>query len=143
DINGDGSRDWRDLTVDKEGVYRLEDRSGDGIADYSQLVIEGFNDVVSDVAHGILAYGDQLILTLSPDVWRLRDTDGDGAMDTQESIAHGSGIHIGFGGHGHSNPSIGPDGRFDWKMVDLGLDYTTRKGTRISNPNSGANMRSE
>lgn len=143
DLNNDGSRDWRDLTVDKETVYRLEDRDGDGVADFSQVVIEGFNDVISDVAHGILAYDDQLILTLSPDIWRLRDEDGDGAMDTRQSIAHGSGIHIGFGGHGLSNPVIGPDGRLYWKMGDLGLNYTTQEGEHLFNPNSGAIIRSE
>lgn len=143
DYNGDGSRDWRDLTVHKESVYRLEDRNGDGVADFSQKVIEGFNDVISDVAHGILAYDDQLILTLSPDIWRLRDEDGDGVMDTRQSIAHGSGIHIGFGGHGLSSPVIGPDGRLYWKMGDLGLSYTTPEGERLVNTNSGAIIRAE
>jgi len=36
DMNGDGSHDWRDMTVEKENVYRLEDTSGDGVADLSQ-----------------------------------------------------------------------------------------------------------
>jgi quinoprotein glucose dehydrogenase len=143
DYNSDGSRDWRDLTVHKEKVYRIEDRSGDGIADHSQVVLEGFNDVVSDVAHGILAYDDQLILTLSPDIWRLRDENGDGVIDSRSSIAHGSGIHIGFGGHGLSNPIIGPDGRLYWKMGDLGLDYETREGGRITNTMSGSVIRAE
>ena len=30
DLNGDGLHDWRDLTVEKEEVYRIEDTSGDG-----------------------------------------------------------------------------------------------------------------
>src|SRR5690606_9255632 len=38
DLNGDGSHDWRDLTIEREKIYRVEDRSGDGIADRSQLV---------------------------------------------------------------------------------------------------------
>lgn len=143
DFNGDGSRDWRDLTVHTESVYRIEDRDGDGIADRSHEILNGFNDVVSDVAHGILAYDDQLILTLSPDIWRLRDTDGDEVIDTRESLAHGSGIHIGFGGHGLSGPVIGPDGRLYWKMGDLGLDYGTIDGERIVNTTSGSIIRAE
>ena len=143
DHNGDGSRDWRDLTVHRESLYRIEDRNSDGVADFSQKILEGFDDVISDVAHGVLAYDDQLILTVSPDIWRLHDQDGDGVIDGLESIAHGSGIHIGFGGHGLSGPVIGPDGRLYWKMGDLGLDYTTADGDRLTNTMSGAIIRSE
>ena len=141
DWNGDGSRDWRDLTFHKESVYRLEDTNGDGIADFSQRILEDFNDLVTDVAHGILSYGNDLYLTTSPDIWRLRDTNGDGVIDTKESIAHGSGVHIGFGGHGLSSPLIGPDGRLYWKQGDLGINITMRDGRRLMNPMSGVIMR--
>ena len=50
DLNGDGSHDWRDMTVEKEHVYRLVDTNGDGVADQSQLVVEDFNDEVTAVA---------------------------------------------------------------------------------------------
>jgi putative membrane-bound dehydrogenase-like protein len=141
DWNGDGSRDWRDLTWHKERLYRLEDTNGDGIADFSQLILEDFNDVVSDVAHGVLAYRNDLYLTTSPDLWRLRDTNGDGVIDTKESLAHGSGVHIGFGGHGLSGPIIGPDGRLYWKQGDLGINITTREGRHLANSNSGVILR--
>ena len=141
DWNGDGSRDWRDLTFHKEGLYRLEDTNGDGIADYSQLMLEDFNDLVSDVAHGVAYHDGDLFLTVSPDLWRLRDTNGDGVIDTKESLAHGSGIHIGFGGHGLSGPIIGPDGRIYWKEGDLGVNINTRDGRHLYNPHSGVIMR--
>src|SRR3546814_4423985 len=48
DLNADSSHDWRDMTVEKEHVYRLEDRDGDGLADFSQLVVEDFHDEVTD-----------------------------------------------------------------------------------------------
>ena len=54
DWNGDGSRDWRDLAFAKEGLYRIEDTNGDGVADKSTLVLEDFNDLVSDSFHDIL-----------------------------------------------------------------------------------------
>jgi putative membrane-bound dehydrogenase-like protein len=141
DWNGDGSRDWRDLTFHKERLYRLEDTNGDGIADLSQKILEDLNDLVSDVAHGVLAYRNDLYLTTSPDLWRLRDTSGDGVVDTKESLAHGSGVHIGFGGHGLSGPIIGPDGRLYWKQGDLGINITTREGRQLANPNSGVILR--
>ncbi|MFL5582539.1 MAG: HEAT repeat domain-containing protein [Gemmatimonadaceae bacterium] len=143
DFNKDGSRDWRDLAVLKESLYRLEDTNGDGVADLSQLILEDFNDLVSDVAHGVMSYRGDLYLTVSPDIWRLRDTTGDGVIDTKESLARGSGVHIGFGGHGLSSPLIGPDGRLYWKKGDLGVNITTREGRHLANPNSGVILRAE
>jgi putative heme-binding domain-containing protein len=142
DWNGDGSRDWRDLTFHKEGLYRLEDTNGDGIADVSTKILEDFHDLVTDVMHGVLFYKNDLYITVSPDVWRLRDTNGDGIIDTRESIAHGSGVHIGFGGHGLSGPIIGPDGRLYWKEGDLGINIKTRDGRHLYNPHSGVILRS-
>ncbi|MEO8336635.1 MAG: HEAT repeat domain-containing protein, partial [bacterium] len=141
DWNGDGSKDWRDLTFHTEGVYRLEDTNGDGVADYAQHIFQDLHDLVTDVADGVLSFGKDLYLTVSPDIWRLRDTNGDGVIDTRESIAHGSGVHIGFGGHGLSGPLIGPDGRLYWKQGDLGVNITTRDGRKLYNPMSGVIMR--
>ena len=141
DWNGDGSRDWRDLTSHKESLYRVEDTNGDGIADFSQLILSDFSDLVTDVAHGVVSYKNDLYLTVSPDLWRLRDTNGDGVIDTKESLAHGSGVHIGFGGHGLSGPLIGPDGRIYWKEGDLGVNITNREGRHLYNPHSGVILR--
>ena len=44
DLNKDGSRDIRDLPEYKERIYRIRDTDGDGIADESRIVFEGFND---------------------------------------------------------------------------------------------------
>ncbi|HEV7990266.1 MAG TPA: HEAT repeat domain-containing protein [Gemmatimonadaceae bacterium] len=143
DWNKDGSHDWRDLTVNKEAVFRLEDTNGDGVADLSQLVLEDFHDLVSDVAQGVLSYKNDLYVTIAPDLWRLRDTNGDGLFDTKESLSHGTGVHIGFGGHGHSGPIIGPDGRIYFKQSDLGVNITTREGRKLVNPNSGVILRAE
>ncbi len=135
------SRDWHDLTVLKEELYRIEDTNGDGIADVSTRILEDFHDLVSDVAHDVLWYKNDIYLTVSPDLWRLRDTNGDGIIDTKESLAHGSGVHIGFGGHGLSSPIIGPDGRLYWKQGDLGVNITMRDGRKLVNPWSGVIMR--
>jgi hypothetical protein len=37
DVNGDSSHDWKDMTVEREKVYRLKDINNDGVADQSQL----------------------------------------------------------------------------------------------------------
>lgn len=142
DLNGDGSHDWRDLTIQKERVYRVEDVSGDGVADRSQLIVHDFHDEVTDVAAGVFADGDDLYLTVAPDLWHLRDIDGDGVPDKKESISHGYGIHVGFSGHGMSGVKMGPDGRLYWQIGDIGANVTAPDGTKWEHPNSGVIARS-
>src|SRR5262245_28453754 len=91
DLNGDSSHDWRDLTIEKENVYRLRDINNDGIADQSQLVVNDFNDEVTDVAGGILKNEDDLFVAVGPDLWRMKDKNGDGIEDDKTSISNGYG----------------------------------------------------
>lgn len=137
DVNGDGSHDWRDMTVEQEELYRLEDKDGDGYADYSQMMVQDFHDVTTDVAGALLKLGDDLFIGVGPDVWRLSDKNKDGIMDEKESISHGYGIHIGFGGHGMSGLELGPDGRIYWGIGDIGFNGKGPDGTEWKFPNRG------
>jgi quinoprotein glucose dehydrogenase len=143
DLNGDDVHDWRDLSVQKERVYRIQDTTGDGLADVSQVMVEGFADEVSDVAGGLMVRDGDVYLGIAPDLWRLRDTDGDGVIDQRESISHGYNIHPAFNGHGVSGVTTGPDGRIYWSVGDIGLNVVDREGRRWSYPNQGAILRSE
>ncbi len=142
DLNGDGSHDWRDMTVEKEVVYRLEDRDGDGLAEFSQVVIEDFHTEVTDVAGAILAHNNELFVGVGPDMWRIRDLDGDGLADEKTSISHGYGIHVGFGGHGMSGAELGPEGKIYWQIGDIGFSGEGPDGTKWEHPNSGVIVRS-
>ena len=142
DVNGDSSHDWRDMTVEKENVYRLEDVNGDGVADQSQMIVDDFQDEVTDVAGGLLKNEDDLFVAVGPDLWRLKDKDGDGIQDEKTSISHGYGIHIGFGGHGMSGVEMGPDGRIYWQIGDIGFNGTDQTGKKWEYPNSGVIARS-
>lgn len=137
DVNGDGSHDWRDMTVEREELYRLEDKDGDGLAEYSQMMVQDFNDVTTDVAGALLKLDDNLFVGVGPDVWRLTDKNGDGIMDEKESISHGYGIHIGFGGHGMSGLEQGPEGRIYWGIGDIGFNGKGPDGTEWKYPNRG------
>jgi len=144
DLDGNGVRDFRDLQATKERVYRLEDRSGDGIADYSVVAYEGFNtDLASDVVGGVLSHDGYVYVTVAPDVWRMRDTNGDLMLDEAQSISHGYSTHVAIHGHTLSTPTIGPDGRLYWKVGDIGFDVVDRAGRRWSNPSSGAVLRAD
>lgn len=141
DLNADSLHDWRDLTVEKERVYRIEDTSGDGLADQAQIFTEDFNTEVTDVAGAVLAYDGDVFVGVAPDLWRLRDTSGDGMADTKTSISHGYAVHIGFSGHGMSGLIMGPDGRIYWGIGDIGLNVVGPDGQRWAYPNQGAIVR--
>src|SRR5690554_5347232 len=141
DLNRDGSHDWRDATVEKENVYRLEDTDGDGVADFSQLVVEDFHEEMTDVAGAVMKKGNELFVGVAPDMWRMQDTNGDGLMDKKTSIAHGFGVHMGFGGHNMSGLTTGPDGRIYWSIGDIGFKGSGVEGEEWKDPNSGVIVR--
>lgn len=142
DLNNDGSHDWKDLKVEKEEVWRLEDTDADGFADISMRVLNDFCDEVTDVMGGILVRAKDAFLAIAPDMWRMEDTNNDGIWDKKTSISTGYQVHIGFGGHNMSGPVEGPDGRIYWNMGDVGATVTTVDGKTLENPNSGFIARS-
>ena len=142
DVNGDSSHDWRDMTVEKENIYRVEDINGDGVADQTQLIVDDFHDEVTDVAGGLLKTDNDLFVAVGPDLWRMMDKNGDGIQDEKTSISHGYGIHIGFSGHGMSGVEMGPDGRIYWQIGDIGFNGTDKEGKKWEYPNSGVIARS-
>jgi quinoprotein glucose dehydrogenase len=137
DLNGDGSHDWKDLTVEKDEVWRIEDTNNDGIADLSTRVLSDFFEEVSDVAGGLLVRAKDAFVAIAPDVWRFEDINSDGVWDKKTSISHGYGVHIGFGGHGMSNPIEGPDGKIYWNIGDIGANITTKEGVNHRRSNEG------
>jgi quinoprotein glucose dehydrogenase len=144
DLNKDGSNDIRDLAELKERLYRIQDTDGDGIADSSKIMIEGFNaDPTYDVVGGVLYDHGDVLFGMAPGVWRLKDDNGDGVIDRQITISEGYSTHPAFGGHGISGLIMGPDGRVYWEVGDIGLDVTDKTGKRWSYPNQGAVMRSD
>lgn len=142
DVNKDGSHDWRDMTVETEHLYRMEDMNGDGVADKTQMIVNDFHDEVTDVAGGVLADGKDLYYAVGPDMWRLMDKNGDGIPDEKTSMSHGYGIHIGFSGHGMSGVEMGPDGRIYWQIGDIGFSGKDKDGKEWKHPNSGVIARS-
>jgi putative membrane-bound dehydrogenase-like protein len=144
DYNHDGVRDWRDLSVIKERIYRIEDTNHDGVADRSRVVFEGFNeDVASDILGSVLLHGGDLYATAAPNLWRLHDSDGDGVFDEQKVLSTGYSVHPAFSGHDMSALTLGPDGRLYWKVGDIGMNVVDQTGRRWVNANRGAVMRAD
>ncbi len=144
DLNKDGTRDIRDLAEFKERLHRVQDTDGDGFADFSQIMKEGFNeDPTWDVVGGVLYHEGDVIFGMAPGVYRLRDTSGDGVIDQQVPISEGYNTHPAFAGHGISGVMQGPDGRLYWEVGDIGFSVTDKSGRRWAYPNQGAVLRSE
>ncbi|MEO8473598.1 MAG: HEAT repeat domain-containing protein [Chryseolinea sp.] len=142
DLNKDGSHDWKDLAVEKDEVWRLEDQSGDGYADISTRILDDFHDEVTDVAGGILVRDEDVFITIGPDMWRLKDSNGDGVLDQKESISTGYAVHIGFSGHGMSGAIEGPDGKIYWQIGDIAANITAKDGKNYPFQNEGVLVRS-
>ena len=142
DLNGDGSHDWKDLAVEKEEIWKLEDKNGDGFADLSSRVFNGFNEEITDVSGGILVRKKDAFIAVGPDLWRLENTHKKGLWTNPVSISHGYGVHIGFGGHGMSGVVEGPDGKIYWQIGDIGANITAVDGKKYKYPNSGVIVRS-
>lgn len=143
DFNEDGSRDWHDLTVKKESVFRLEDLTGNGYANRAQLFARNFNEEISDVAGAVHYHEEDVFLGVAPDLWRIKDTNSDGYGNQMESISHGYGVNIGFGGHGISGLTTGPDGRIYWAIGDRGMSVSDAEGKKWHYPRQGVIVRSE
>lgn len=141
DFNGDSIHDYRDLMVQSEFVRRIWDEDGDGRADASNLYADGINDMLSGVAAGVLYHDGEIFVTCAPDVFRMRDTDGDGDIDEKSVISHGYGIHIAYAGHDMSGLVMGPDGKLYWSIGDIGVNVVDANGKRWKYPNQGAVMR--
>ena len=141
DLNNDSIHDWKDLAVLEEEVWRLEDLTGNGMANRSTRILHDFHQEVTDVAGALLVEDDAIYVGVAPDMWRLTDTNGDEVLDTKESLATGFMVHIGFGGHGMSGAVRGPDGKLYWGIGDIGASITARDGSKHHYPNQGVIVR--
>jgi putative membrane-bound dehydrogenase-like protein len=141
DLNGDGSHDYRDLTVISEKIHRVEDTDGNGEADAIQLYADGFQTEVTGIAAGILWHQGSVYATIAPDVWKLQDANGDGVSDRRTVFAHGFGHHIAYAGHDMHGLTLGPDGKIYWTIGDKGIAVTTPDGKEFSYPNEGGVLR--
>jgi len=142
DLNKDSIHDWKDLTVEKDEVWMLEDTDNNGLADKSTRILEDFHEEITDVAGALLVRDEDFFVGIGPDMWRLTDTNDDQVLDEKTSIAHGFAVHIGFGAHGMSGAVEGPDGKIYWGIGDIGASITTVDGEKHHYPNQGVIVRS-
>ena len=136
------------LTRESEVLRRVSDKDGDGRADHSEILAQGFRDAVDGTAAGVLASREGLYFANMPSLWRLPHPD-DGLTPAPieasgfKPLASGFGVHIGVSGHDLHGLIQGPDGRIYVSFGDRGASMTTREGRRIHLPDCGGVLRCE
>lgn len=134
-----GGMEWFRKVADQ--VRLVEDTDGDGKADRSSIFGPDFNGTLDGLAAGVMATDGDVYFTCIPNLWRLRDTDGDGIADERVAIHTGFGINAGFLGHDLHGLCWGPDGKLYFSVGDRGFHVTTKEGKILHGPRNGAVFR--
>lgn len=129
-------------TQHDDRIRLLIDTDEDGTADQATVFASGFNEIESGTGAGVLAYRGDVFYTCIPDLWRMRDSDGNGVSDERVSMSNGYGVRFAFRGHDMHGLIIGPDGRLYFSIGDRGYNVTTPSG-KLKDPASGAVFRCE
>ena len=129
-----------EFTKYDDRIRLLVDTDNDLKMDRSSVFVDGFNGLVQGAGAGVLAIGNDVYYTCIPDLWKLRDTDGDGKADTRESLHTGYGVHVAFRGHDMHGLIMGPDGRLYFSIGDRGYNVRTAE-KHLENTDSGAVLR--
>ncbi|MCA9137539.1 MAG: HEAT repeat domain-containing protein [Planctomycetales bacterium] len=124
-------------------VRRVSDDDGDGRADTSVIVADGFNHLEEGTGAGVLAIGDDVFYTCIPKLWKLVDQDGDGHADERVVLSDGYGVRVAFRGHDMHGLIRGYDGRLYFTIGDRGYHVRTAEGEVLADPASGAVFRCE
>lgn len=129
-----------------ERVTMIEDRTGSGLATHYSAFADGiFNSPVDGIGSGLLARRGNVWFANIPNLWRLRDNDGDGqtdgAKDVRKAVFTGFGVRVGFLGHDLHGLTIGPDGKLYFSIGDRGANVKSLEGRTVATPEMGAIFR--
>lgn len=125
-----------------ERIMLLADTDGNGSLDRVTTFAEGFNELEDGLIAGVLPVGEDVITTLIPKVWRLRDEDGDGVADQRAVMFDGFGVHTSLMGHDMHGLIVGPDRRLYFSIGDRGF-HVEHEGETHAYPHEGAVLRCE
>ena len=129
-----------------ERITLIEDRTGSGVATHYSTFADGiFNSAVDGIGAGLLARRGNVWFANIPNLWLLRDNDGDGQTDgpkdMRKPVFTGFGVRVGFLGHDLHGLRIGPDGKLYFSIGDRGANVKSLEGKTIATPEMGAIFR--
>lgn len=123
-------------------IRLIEDLDQDGKADRATVFADHFHSLAEGTGAGVLEHQGDVFYTCIPNLWRLRDDDGDGKADQRTALHTGFGVRVAFRGHDLHGLCLGPDGRIYFSIGDRGYHVETPDGT-LADPGSGAVFRCE
>lgn len=126
-----------------ERVTFLQDRTTAGRATHATVFADGiFNSSVDGIGAGLLARRGNVWFANIPNLWLLRDNDGDGKTDgpkdVRKPLLTGFGVRVGFLGHDLHGLRMGPDGKLYFSIGDRGANVKSLEGKTVANPEMGA-----
>ncbi|MGY8770732.1 MAG: PVC-type heme-binding CxxCH protein, partial [Pirellulales bacterium] len=129
-----------EYTKHDDRIRLIEDTNGDGKADKATVFSEHYNDIVEGTGAGVLYHKGDVFYTNIPNLWKLRDEDGDGKAEVRKSLHNGYGVKFAFRGHDMHGLIMGPDGKIYYSIGDRGYNIKTQ-GKHLKAPGSGAVFR--
>jgi len=136
-------KDWQQLEIETEEVRLVEDRNGDGKADFSSSYAAGMNTMLDGINSGVLAIDGNVWCTNMPNLWRFSGTTAEGKAEKRDSLSFGYGVRFSFTGHDMHGLAMGPDGRLYFSFGDRGAHVVTKEGKTLAFPDEGAVFRCE
>ena len=127
-----------DYAKESDRVRLVVDSDGDGKADKATVFSEGYNGIAEGIGAGVLARQGNVYFANIPNLWRLRDENGDGVADVRKSLHDGFGVRVGFLGHDLHGLCFGPDGKLYFSVGDRGAHVPLADGKAVDNPETGA-----
>jgi len=132
---------WSYFSNTSEQIRLVEDTDGDGRADRSTVFSDDYDDPLDGLAAGLVAGGDSIYFACAPNVYQLRDANGDGRAEQRKVLHHGFGVRHAFIGHDLHGLIWGPDGKLYFSMGDRGFHVETKEGRTLHSPNRGGVLR--
>ncbi|MBL6764795.1 MAG: HEAT repeat domain-containing protein [Verrucomicrobiae bacterium] len=129
--------DFPDLSVETEVIRLLEDRDGDGRADFSSVYADKFDTALDGIASGVLARKGKVYFTNIPHLWELEGIDEQGHAKSRRSLSHGYGVRFSLTGHDMHGLIIGPDGKLYFSIGDRGSTVITQELKLLAYPDEG------
>ena len=107
-------------------IRRLADTDGDGRADQSVVLANGFNGLEEGTGAGVLAVQDNVFFTCIPRLWKLVDADDDGVADKRDCALGRLWSPRRFPRTRHARLIRGYDGRLYFSIGDRGTMFAHR-----------------
>ncbi len=133
-----GEAGEKELSIESELLRLVEDRDGDGKADFSTIYAGGFNSPLDGIASGVMIRRGDVWFTNIPSVWKFTGAE---KAETRTEISRGYGVRFNYTGHDLHGLTFGPDGKIYFSVGDRGASVPTKEGGRIEVPDTGSVFR--